>query len=147
MLVMSKRENFFPHDVRYIKSCHQIKLIYILRSFFYRLYKLHPVTYWDSQIFRHLTGLRKKQGVPSQCLYLVTKSNTTLRAESLPLLQDFCGPRSYVYCHFLRHKFVWDLSFQDHVSFVRNMEFHLFHCRIKLRGEANTTQLDSDLPL
>lgn len=147
MLLMSKWENFFPHAVRYIKSRHQIKLIYILRSFFYRLYKLHPVTYWDAQIFRHLTGLRKKQGVPSQCLYLVTKSNTTLRAESLPLLQDFCGPRSYVYCHFLCHRFVWDFSFQDHVSFLRNMEFHLFHCRIKLRGEANTTQLDSDLPL
>jgi len=147
MLSKSKRENFFPRDVSYIKSRHQIKLIYILHSFFYSLFKLDLLKYRDSQMFRHLTGLRKKQGVPSQCLSLLKKSNTTLRAESLPLLQDFCCPRSYVYCHFLCHKFVWYVSFQDHVSFLRNLEFHLFHCRIKLRREANTTQLDSDLPL
>jgi len=147
MLLMSKRENLFLRAVSYIKSRYQIKLIYILHSFFYSLYKSDPVIYGDSQMFRHLTRLHKKQGVPSQCLYLLKKSNTTLRAESLPLLQDFCCPRSYVHCHFLCHKFVWDVSFQDHVSFLRNLEFHLFHCRIKLRGEGNTTQLDSDLPL
>lgn len=98
-------------------------------------------------MFIHFTGLRKKQDVPSQCLYLLNKSNTALRPESLPLFQDSFGPRSNVYCHFLCHKFVWDVSFQDHVSLLRNLEFHLFHCRIKLKREATTTQLDSDLPL
>lgn len=147
IFLTSRRENFFPREVHYIKSRHQIKLIYILHSFFYSLYKLDPVIYWDPQMFRHLTGLRKKQSVPSQCLYLLKKSNTILRAESLPLFQDFCGPRSYVYCHFLCHKFVWDVSFQDYISFLRNLEFPLFHCRIILRAEGSTTQLDSDLPL
>lgn len=65
----------------------------------------------------------------------------------IAVVQDFCGQRPYVYCHFLCHKFVWDVSFQDYVSFLRNLEFHLFQCRIKLRAEASTTQLDSDLLL
>jgi len=58
---MSKRENFFPREARYIISRHQIKLIYILHSFFYSIYKLGPIMYWDPQMLRHLTGLHKSR--------------------------------------------------------------------------------------